>query len=111
MAHLRLVGGTDDRGEAPGPLGPGDLVPWHVNPQHKWAYPLMMLRVESRLREGLGNPETMQARLDRWKAMLARDDVVVDYDASTEDGFAYVPREDTDLDLIRSPVRRPTTRR
>ncbi|MFE7214984.1 hypothetical protein ACFU93_34605 [Streptomyces sp. NPDC057611] len=50
-------------------------------------------------------------RLQSWRAMLTRDNVVVDYDPEAEDGFCYVPREESDDDIIRRPARKTTQRR
>ena len=88
-----------------------DLIPWSVKPEHRWAYPVMMLRVEARRRAGLDLTEDMQNRLDNWLARLEEDGTVVHYDPDTEDGFYYVPRRKEDTDLIREPEKKTTLRR
>ncbi|MGW4041875.1 hypothetical protein [Streptomyces sp. NPDC004721] len=50
-------------------------------------------------------------RLQSWRAKLTRDNVVVDYDSEAEDGFCYVPREESDDDIIHRPARKATRRR
>ena len=80
------------------------LIPWQVLPQHRYAYPVMNLRHEARLRAGEEITPRMQAQLDGWKRNLEADNVVVHYDPETEQGWWYVPRRDgIDTDLIREP--------
>ncbi|MFJ1932609.1 hypothetical protein ACIOGZ_08015 [Kitasatospora sp. NPDC088160] len=80
-----------------------ELIPWTVKKEHRWAYPVIMLRFESRRREGRDLSEVDQGRLDSWKKMLKDDGLVVHYVPDTDDGFFYVPREEQDTDLIRAP--------
>lgn len=83
------------------------LIPWQIKEEHRWAYPVTMLRAEGRRRAGLELTENAQARLDSWKANLAEEGVVVHYDPDTEEGFFYVaPRKGVDTDLIRQPTRK-----
>jgi hypothetical protein len=88
-----------------------DLIPWAVERAHRWAYPLQMLRAEARRRAGMENPAPVQDRLNGWLANMRRDNTVVEYDPSSEDGFSYVPRGFADADLIRVPESKTTTRR
>lgn len=88
-----------------------DLIPWAVAKEHRWAYPLMMLRTEARRRAGLNPAAGMQDRLDKWLRRLARDNIVVAYDPDSEDGFTYLPRRPgIDTDLIRQPDTKTTER-
>lgn len=87
-----------------------DLIPWAVKEEHRWAYPVQMLRHEAREREGHKLGKTVKAKLDAWKAKLEEANAVVHYDPDTEDGWFYVPREPEDDDLIRRPNRKTTTR-
>lgn len=98
----------------PDPFPPGtvapprtDLIPWSVRPEHRWAYPLTMLRVEGR-RRAHGDDhlsERTLARLTTWRHRLAWHDLVVHYDPDTPDGFSYLPRRPgVDLDLYRDPT-------
>ncbi|ATI18893.1 immunity repressor [Streptomyces phage Animus] len=87
-----------------------DLIPWFVKEEHRWKYPVAMLRVEARLRDGQELSETDKARLESWKEMLEEEKAVVHYDPDTEDGFFYVPREASDTDLIRKPKEKTTPR-
>lgn len=80
-----------------------ELIPWSVKPEHRSAYPLAMLRVEGRKREGLPLRESDEYRLGLWRSMLEADDLVVHYDPETEQGFWYIKREAGDDDLIRKP--------
>jgi hypothetical protein len=89
-----------------------DLIPWAVERDHRWAYPLMMLRTEGRRRAGLEVAESMTGRLDRWLEQMTKDDTVIHYDPETEEGFFYVPRrKGVDMDLIRVPERKTTQRK
>lgn len=88
-----------------------DLIPWAVLREHRWAYPLMMLRTEARRRAGLEVAESMQGRLDAWLKQMEEDDTVIHYDPDTVDGFHYVKRRTKDTDLIRVPDRKTTTRK
>lgn len=86
------------------------LIPWHVEPQHRYAYPVMNLRHEARRRAGEQITPRMASQLEGWKRNLTADNVVVHYDADTEQGWFYVPRrEGIDLDLIREPDPKPRT--
>jgi len=80
-----------------------DLIPWKVKKEHRWAYPVVMLRFEARIREGREISDIDRSRLESWKKMLAADNLVVHYVPDTDDGFFYVPREAEDKDLIRAP--------
>lgn len=82
-----------------------DLIPWQVRPEHRWAYPVGMLRMEARRREGRSNPKGYIPRLDAWLERMAEDGTVVHYDPETDEGWFYVPRrQGLDTDIIRTPV-------
>lgn len=83
-----------------------ELVPWKIAKDHEYAYPLAMLRVEGRIREGLDVSDASRTRCENFKKMLAEGGLVVHYDPDTDDGFFYVPRADGDTDLIHEPVTR-----
>lgn len=86
-----------------------DLIPWHVKVEHRWSYPLAMLRVEGRKRAGRELREEDQVRLESWHEMLKEQEASVHYDPDTEEGFFYVPAEPGD-DLIHQPKRKTTPR-
>ncbi|MFI6286377.1 hypothetical protein ACIBCM_16705 [Streptomyces sp. NPDC051018] len=88
-----------------------DLIPWFVKEEHRWLYPLAMLRVEARRRDGRTLTENDRSRLTSWREMLTAQNTVVHYDPDTEEGFFYVPRRADDVDLIRRPERKTTPRR
>lgn len=88
-----------------------ELIPWFVKEEHRWAYPLAMLRVEARRREGRELRETDRTRLDSWLLMLEEQKAVVHYDPDTEEGFFYVPRTKADQDIIRAPKAKTTLRK
>lgn len=87
-----------------------ELIPWHVKTEHRWAYPLAMLRVEGRRRGGYELRESDESRLNSFLKTLEEENVVVHYDPDTTEGFFYVPREKTDTDIIRRPRKKTTLR-
>ncbi|WP_420312536.1 hypothetical protein ACOB87_37875 [Streptomyces sp. YS-B37] len=87
-----------------------ELIPWFVKEEHRWAYPILMLRAEARRRAGKELTETDSARLASWMKMLKEEGAVVHYDPDTEEGFFYVPRQEGDDDLIHSPTEKTTFR-
>jgi hypothetical protein len=82
-----------------------NLLPWKLNEEHRHVYPAMMLRAEARLRAGRELAGRSGQRLANWKRMLEDNKLVVHYDAATEEGWFYIPREESDTDLIRRPAR------
>lgn len=87
-----------------------DLIPWFVKEEHRWAYPLAMLRAEARRRAGKQLTETDAGRLESWKEMLEEESAVVHYDPETEEGFFYIPRQPEDDDIIHRPPKKTTPR-
>ncbi|MFJ6680602.1 hypothetical protein [Streptomyces werraensis] len=87
-----------------------DLIPWMVKEEHRWAYPLVMLRTEARRRAGKPVTEADQGRLATWKKMLEEENAVVHYDPETEEGFFYIPRQPADDDIIHRPPQKTTAR-
>ncbi|WP_353707252.1 hypothetical protein ABRQ22_14695 [Cellulosimicrobium sp. ES-005] len=81
------------------------LIPWRVAPEHRWAYPLALLRIEARRRAGAEISANDEGRLARFKETLADGDLVVHYDPDTEEGFFLIPREPGDKDMIHEPQR------
>jgi hypothetical protein len=88
-----------------------ELIPWAVRPEHRWAYPLQMLRMEARHRAGLNLREADAARHRNFMRRLADENAVVHYDPDTAEGFHIVPREESDDDVVRRPLVGLTTRR
>ena len=81
-----------------------DVVPWTVAPQHRWAYPLSMLRVDARERAGDPLQPIERQRLASWLANLGDGDLVVSYDPDSAEGFGYsLRRPGIDTDLVRVP--------
>lgn len=80
-----------------------NLIPWSVKAEHRWAYPLVMLRFEAKRRAGKQLSEQELSKVDPFLAKLAEQNLVVYYDADTEEGFFLVPREATDTDIVRLP--------
>lgn len=80
------------------------LIPWSVRAEHRWAYPLALLRMEQRRRSGHAITSTDRARLESWRGTLERKALVVHYDPTTAEGFHYVARRPgIDDDLVRRP--------
>ncbi len=83
-----------------------ELIPWeHIKDEHRYAYPLAMLRLAAREHAGLPIPEVNQTRYRNWRRMLADNNFVVHYDPNTVDGWFYDERRPEDGDGI---IRRPT---
>lgn len=80
-----------------------ELIPWAVKPEHRWLYPVQMLRTEARRRAGVELSDSDRSRLESWMRTIEEEKVVVHYDGDTEEGFFYVPREESDEDIIRRP--------
>lgn len=88
-----------------------NLIPWHIQEEHRWAYPVAMLRAEARRRAGRKLTASDAERLAAWKERLAAQDAVLHYDPDTEEGWFYVARRPgVDNDLIREPSRKTTQR-
>ncbi|MEU6056997.1 hypothetical protein [Streptomyces sp. NPDC047097] len=89
-----------------------ELIPWAMEKGHRQLYPVIMLRIEARMKAGMEVPEDSLKRLEAWKKSLTENNAVVHYDPETEEGFFYVPREEQDGDgLIREPKTKTTQRR
>lgn len=82
-----------------------ELIPWEIKPEHRWKYPVAMLRLEARVRANANLTEDEQGRLASWKAMLEEENAVVHYDPETDEGFHYVKRQPGDDDLIHRPAK------
>lgn len=80
-----------------------ELIPWAVKEEHRWAYPLQMLRLEARARAGQAVREADAVRHANFIDMLRRCDSVVAYDPDTPEGFHIVPRRPDDTDIVRRP--------
>lgn len=88
-----------------------ELIPWFVKREHRWDYPILMLRKEARRRAGLEMSAEDLHAVEAWKAGMERDGTVLHYDADTEQGWFYVPRrQGVDLDIIREPEMKTTQR-
>ena len=92
------------RGLTRRPTDAGDLIPWALEPHHRWERTAAMLRMEARRRSGVGLTENDARLLEEWTEHVTALGVVVDYDRHSERGFVYVPRRiGVDTDLIREP--------
>ncbi|MEU5945906.1 hypothetical protein ABZ793_10130 [Micromonospora sp. NPDC047465] len=88
-----------------------ELIPWLLKDEHRWLFPIQMLRTEARRRAGKQLRKEEKVKLDAWLRRLARENTVLHYDPDTEEGWFYVPRrEGIDTDIIRIPERKTTTR-
>ncbi|MBW8795780.1 MAG: hypothetical protein JF597_19985 [Streptomyces sp.] len=68
-----------------------DLIPWEVKEEHRWKYPVTMLRLEARRREGRELSEAERGRLESWRGMLEGANAVVHGDTD----LIHQPREKT----------------
>lgn len=83
-----------------------DLIPWVVRPEHRYKYPLRMLRLEGRVRAGQPLRDEDVVRHRNFLSFLADNRYVVDYrpDDQPLAGFVYAPRRPTDADITRQPA-------
>jgi hypothetical protein len=87
------------------------LIPWAVKKEHRWEYPVAMLRAEVRRRSGAELSQYDKDRLQSFLDMLTEGNLVVHYDPDTEEGFFLVPREEKDEDIVRMPTSGVSQRR
>ncbi|MFD7015906.1 hypothetical protein [Streptomyces sp. NPDC059928] len=73
-----------------------DVKTSRTGPSHHNAYILKNLKVYMRVQLGDTASEAQRREADWLIGRLIRDDVVIDYDADTEHGWAYVPRKPQD---------------
>ena len=89
-----------------------DLIPWEVRREHRWAWPINMLRQEARRRAGVELTDEQNQRVDAWLRGMKDDGTVLHYEPDTDQGWFYVPRRPgVDQDIIRVPNRKTTHRR
>lgn len=88
-----------------------DLIPWDVQPQHRWHRYLTALRHEARRRDGLPLREDDERRLDDFLRLLESEQAVVTYVSDTDEGFFLVAREPQDTDIIHRPKTQVTAGR
>lgn len=83
-----------------------ELIPWAIRPEHRYDYPILMLRKEARRRAGFPVSPEQERDIDTWLAGMKANDTVLHYDPETEQGWFYVPRRHgVDDDIIRRPLR------
>ncbi len=82
------------------------LLPWRLEPHHRFDRTAVLLRFETRRRAGKELAENHARQLTEWLAKLEKDQLVVDYDptAPKGEGFKLVPREPGDADIVRRPT-------
>jgi len=86
------------------------LIPWPIKLEHRYDYPILMLRKEARRRAGLPLPEGEDAAVDAWLRGMQEHGTVLHYDP--DNGWEYVKRrKGKDKDIIREPDARSATRR
>ena len=89
------------------------LIPseWHIRPEHRYKYPVRMLRLEGRARAGQPIRAEDQVRHRNFIAELRESTEkaplgwVIDYrpDDYPEEGFVKAPRKPSDADIVRRP--------
>lgn len=78
------------------------LIPWAVAEEHRYDYPILMLRREARRRDGRPLSPDFAREVDGWIRSMAERGEVLDYDPVS--GWRYATRRpDIDTDLIREP--------
>lgn len=85
-----------------------ETLPWRVKMDHIMAYPARQLRsLGKRLHGGELNPVD-EDLLNRWLAMLEREDLIVAYDPDDAEGFHYVNSRFKDHGNPDIPIRKKT---
>lgn len=80
------------------------LIPWKVHEDHRYAYPILMLRKEARRRAGFPLPAGVDREVDVWLRKMRANGTVLAYIPEIGNGWHYVPRRDgLDHDIIREP--------
>lgn len=80
-----------------------DTLPWHVLDEHKYNSQARLLRLEGRRRKGGNLTKRELSWLTTWRRELDAAGAVITYDPQTEEGFHWVPRTESDDDIIRRP--------
>jgi hypothetical protein len=78
-----------------------ETLPWRISMEHRMHNDARMLRAEARRRRGLALPEKTKRLLTKWRQALDEAEAVVVYDPDTAEGFHWVPRRESDDDIIR----------
>lgn len=85
-------------------LDHSELIPWHIEPEHRRLYDHRMLTEESSRRQGKSLTAEYARLVETWKKRLEAEGAVIHYDPLTEQGWWHVPRRPgIDTDLIRVP--------
>lgn len=79
-----------------------EIIPWKIEPQHRFKHALVMLRAESRVRRGGVLPATVAADHRNWRKRVREQNLVVEYRPDTAEGFFYVPKRPGE-DVTRMP--------
>jgi hypothetical protein len=87
------------------PATPYEIIPWKIEPNHRFKQVAHMLRAAAREDRGDAVPPRIAGTYAKWRQMLKDMDYVVDYDPETEGGFLYRKRKPSDGDLL---VRMPS---
>jgi hypothetical protein len=80
-----------------------DMIPWKLNPEHMHHPEARLLRLEGRVRRGLGLTDSELTWLRNWRRELDDKNAVIVYRPETDQGFWWVDRTDEDDDIIRRP--------
>ena len=79
-------------------------VPWKLRPEHVHSALAKAIRIHGMVQQGLTINDDDRARYERVMERLAQDDVVIHYDADTEQGWFLVPRRPgVDDGIVREP--------
>lgn len=81
-----------------------NMIPWTLAPEHRNHADARLLRFEARRRQGKPLNDREMTWLQSWLEELQDKNAVIMYDPRWPEGFAWVPREDTDDDIIRRPA-------
>lgn len=92
-----------EMGMPPRRPGSQDLIPWHIAPEHNNSIIRHMLQAESRSRRHKALSDTDRRLVARLHELLFGRGTLMVVDYNPAIGFAIVPREESDADIVRAP--------
>ncbi len=83
-----------------------ETIPWRVKEDHAKTYPIRMLRLLGKQRNGAGMDADEARLLDSWLLRLRRNGVIVAYDPDDDAGVRYIDESFRDHDDDSLPIRK-----
>jgi hypothetical protein len=83
-----------------------ETIPWRVKEDHAKTYPIRMLRLLGRRRNGAEMDADEARLLDNWLLRLRRNGLIVAYDPDNDEGVRYIDESFRDHDIDSLPIRK-----